>query len=1003
MLRKIYYSVLFFVMGMQPVCAQLNFHFESIKAPGLLTTVTRAVVTDSSGYVYIGTNDGFYRFDGYKFEKYPVTGPDSLSCAIHNIRCLYYDGSNIWIGGVEGLAKLNIATGKFKYFKPDAKEVEAGIRPVVQRITQIDNKLFLGTYRSISIVDIASEKITKVPLSANIKSTYTYGVCRDKNGKIWVGTAQDGLLIYNTEGGGLSPVKEYFKDYISLPQQSIVSVMAADEETIWAGTKSGLFAINTSTGIWKEIELHNDEGVKVTPEVRKIIKDENNNFYIAAPGDGLFYYDSGKASFINYHYTAQWNNSLPDNSVNDIAEGNNKVFWIAGEDGGLSKLNTWFNRYEYTVIPALSAEKNGVTVTDVQLKGNDTWLATSEGLIKYTADKKFVVYNPEKQGYPSGYLQFLEPLNNEYFAFLAYDDGVCVFNTRTLKFEYLQPPGKTIGGKNMVFDWLSYVDKSGNYYMSTAKGDFFRCNYIAKTIDTLFTSEKIKLDYPVVIPEPDNNNNLWVIASSQLYHYNVYEQKLRHVDKDKNGNDLPPVSFQEDVIPVEKSKLYIASDEGFFIYDLIINELKHFTEKDGLPDNNCFSLFTDNNNRHYILQPKSIVLYNEKDNSFTTYPSPELKGISGTQYFDADGNFYTGIENAFIKINKGALSTYPAKPQLSIVQIQIGNNIISNADIQALKKLSIKYDEFPLIISYELIDHLNPGNNKVRYKLEGWDKDWITDDKQNFKALYSHLDPGIYTFRIEGSNGFNKNTAVLTIPIEIIPPFWQTWWFITVIIIALLAGIYALYKYRLNQLLKLQAVRNKIASDLHDDVGSTLSSIRMYSSIVNNQVKESHPQSAELLNKISSNSKEMIENMSDIVWMIKPGNDDFKSIENRMLNFANELCTPADINFEFNKDAAADAVHIPMELRRDIYLIFKEAVNNAVKYSGCHSIRAVITLQNHQLQMHISDDGNGFDITNAKNGNGLSNMRKRAETHKGKFTIQSAPDEGTEVIVTFPL
>ncbi|HRH59700.1 MAG TPA: triple tyrosine motif-containing protein, partial [Chitinophagaceae bacterium] len=437
--------------------------------------------------------------------------------------------------------------------------------------------------------------------------------------------------------------------------------------------------------------------------------------------------------------------------------------------------------------------------------------------------------------------------------------------------------------------------------------------------------------------------------------------------------------------------------------DLIANTLMRFTEKDGLPDNNCFSLFTDNKNRHYILQPKSIVLYNEKDNSFTAYPSPELKGVSGTQYFDADGNLYTGIENAFIRINKGALSTYNAKPQLSIVQIQSGNHILNRTDIDTQKTLSIKYNEFPLFISYELIDHLNPGNNKVRYKLEGWDKDWIKDDKQNFKALYSHLDPGTYTFRIEGTNGFNKNVAVLTIPFEIIPPFWQTWWFITAIIFVLFAGIYAFYKYRLNQLLKLQAVRNKIASDLHDDVGSTLSSIRMYSSIVNNQVKESHPQSAELLNKISSNSKEMIENMSDIVWMIKPGNDDFKSIENRMLNFANELCTPAGINFEFNKDASTDAMHIPMEQRRDLYLIFKEAINNAAKYSGCRNIRAAITLSDHHLQMHISDDGIGFDTTTAKNGNGLSNMRKRTEEHKGKFSVQSAAGEGTEIVVSFPV
>ncbi len=209
-------------------------------------------------------------------------------------------------------------------------------------------------------------------------------------------------------------------------------------------------------------------------------------------------------------------------------------------------------------------------------------------------------------------------------------------------------------------------------------------------------------------------------------------------------------------------------------------------------------------------------------------------------------------------------------------------------------------------------------------------------------------------------------------------------------------------RYNLKQQLKQVEIRNKIASDLHDDVGSTLSSISMYSDIVKQQPNQTET-AAQLLNKISSNSKEMIENMSDIVWMIKPGNDAFKNIENRMLNFANELCTPSGINFEFNKDASTDATQISMELRRDIYLIFKEAVNNAVKYSGCHIIRAAITSQNDKLQMRISDDGNGFDAGIASNGNGLSNMQKRAATHKGTFNINSAANEGTEIVVYFPL
>ena len=214
---------------------------------------------------------------------------------------------------------------------------------------------------------------------------------------------------------------------------------------------------------------------------------------------------------------------------------------------------------------------------------------------------------------------------------------------------------------------------------------------------------------------------------------------------------------------------------------------------------------------------------------------------------------------------------------------------------------------------------------------------------------------------------------------------------------------YVLYKrYRLKQQLKEVEIRNKIAADLHDDVGSTLSSIRMYSDIVKQQPHQTGT-SLELLDKISSNSKETIENMSDIVWMIKPGNDEFANIEDRMLNFANDLCTPAGINFEMNKNEMLAGLKIPMEQRRDIYLIFKEAVNNAVKYSGCHFIRTTLLLDKSSLKMTVSDDGNGFDLRHKKNGNGLANMQKRAAAHNGTCSIQSKEGEGTEITVVFPV
>ena len=210
-------------------------------------------------------------------------------------------------------------------------------------------------------------------------------------------------------------------------------------------------------------------------------------------------------------------------------------------------------------------------------------------------------------------------------------------------------------------------------------------------------------------------------------------------------------------------------------------------------------------------------------------------------------------------------------------------------------------------------------------------------------------------------------------------------------------------RYQLKQQLKEVELRNRIAADLHDDVGATLSSISMYSSIVGNQVKSSDPQSAALLGKIISNSKEMIENMSDIVWMIKPGNDSFGNIENRMQHFASEICGSSGINVELTTHANVAQLRLPMELRRDLYLIFKEAVNNAVKYANCSYIHADINTTQHQLTMRIQDNGKGFNVNEASHGNGLRNMRQRAAAHNGTCNITSAPGKGTAITVVLPL
>ena len=199
--------------------------------------------------------------------------------------------------------------------------------------------------------------------------------------------------------------------------------------------------------------------------------------------------------------------------------------------------------------------------------------------------------------------------------------------------------------------------------------------------------------------------------------------------------------------------------------------------------------------------------------------------------------------------------------------------------------------------------------------------------------------------------------------------------------------------YRTRQKLKLQTLRNKIARDLHDDVGSTLSSISIFSQMAQEQSKETIP----LLETIGESSRKMLDAMADIVWTINPENDQFEKIILRMRSFAYELLGAKNIDFEFEADEDVAKMKLPMEVRKNLYLIFKEATNNLVKYSGASRVFFTVKKEVNNLTMLIRDNGKGFDTGNVKEGNGLINMKKRAGEIGALFSIDSLPGNGTTI------
>ena len=214
--------------------------------------------------------------------------------------------------------------------------------------------------------------------------------------------------------------------------------------------------------------------------------------------------------------------------------------------------------------------------------------------------------------------------------------------------------------------------------------------------------------------------------------------------------------------------------------------------------------------------------------------------------------------------------------------------------------------------------------------------------------------------------------------------------------------VYGLFRYRLSRLLELERVRTRIATDLHDDIGSSLSQVSVLSEVVNRRVGD-EPSVSEALSMMATLSRDLVDSMNDIVWAINPRRDRLSDLTQRMRRFCSDVFTAREIEFEFRAPDAQQNIQLGADVRREVYLIFKESVNNIARHSGCTRAEIDISFKHDSLDLRLCDNGCGFDPNEMSDGNGLANMRQRAQRLGAVSSIHSEAGCGTTVSLSVPL
>ncbi|MBN1408873.1 MAG: hypothetical protein JW956_13835, partial [Calditrichaceae bacterium] len=424
----------------------------------------------------------------------------------------------------------------------------------------------------------------------------------------------------------------------------------------------------------------------------------------------------------------------------------------------------------------------------------------------------------------------------------------------------------------------------------------------------------------------------------------------------------------------------------------------NFTTKDGLSNNVIYGIVIDKNKKLWLSSNNGLMYFDPDSRDIRNYTVEE--GLQNNEfnagaYFKThEGKLIFGGINGLNIFDPDSIQQSKYQPPIVFTDFRLYNQSIQPGLISPLKnpiqytdKIELNYQDKVFSIDFASLDYNNPEKNIFYYQLEGFDENWIYAGTRN-TVTYTNLNPGTYIFKVRGSNNdgiISKRSKSLII--SIIPPYWQTIWFNTLIVLIVAALLYWLYRYRLTRVLEMERMRIRIASDLHDDIGSTLTKIAINSEIIQSTQNAEKIRQSSI--KIGRMSREIISSMSDIIWSIDARNDTIKDLLDRMRDFSSTSFAESKIKVNFISSDFPLSRKIPVQFRQNVFMIYKESLHNILKHAEASEVEINFSITGGNYSLCIKDNGKGFDPAKGYSGNGIKNMKLRAARIHAKINMDN--------------
>lgn len=1001
-MQKIIGILVLLLSATQGVQAQVpGFSFEKYTtANGLTDNNAHQVLQDSRGFLWIGTSNGLNRFDGNTFKQYNSYGKNGLTDL--SVNCITEDGEgNIWIGTKNGLNRLDPFTEIITHFYEGSGPGTIPYKWCNYLYTDKNKQLWLGTEKGIALYNRQTSSFQNYPLNlygADVRiNKFIDGILEDSKGRFWLATSF-GVKKFDRTHKTVHSFHFSETRNESLKENAIISLFEDKMGTIWAGTwGGGLIRFNETEAKFEKFAIPHTANTSVLINDISQIQ-VHNIFYLLVTVNGSLYSLDETAADPRAIPVVYENSDapVPEAFTNLLSDGK-ETLW-ASSNSGLYKLQPQGRLVNWATFSEVNTTNNYVwhIIPDIDAPQHIFYLSTVKGWWKYEMDNKKLSVMP----LPARGNQLLRFINS-----WVPDDGGYWF-TSVEGFGYFNLHRNKVTNLTHLIEKYSgqqntgYVvkDNKGKLWVTMRRNGILVYDPLLQKATPLF-ADTAKQDnifgQSVTSLACGEDGAVYFCAAYKLYRADPSDFSYRIIT-------APPYEEQIDAAKTGALSIIVTTGNRILvssqlrIYELKNNKLVSVFPKTELSNFSIEKIIAGYNNTILVVTSKGNfktddtfkkwqrIYTGTQDNG---YEIPEmLMTAPGTVLFNGMGGIGT--------LNDTALHTAAVPPRVIISNIKYG---LKQQYLPSLQPVTIR-SSYKDAIEIELaaIDFVNGKENTVLYHLDGWDKEW-KELKGTAVVRYEQLPAGNYVFKTKTVNTEGDESVESQINFAIIPPFYRTWWFITAAAFLVTGLLFWVYRYRLQKALEMEKLRIRIATDLHDDIGATLSSISMYSEVIKDTIKEKLPHLEPVLNKMGENSREMVNSISDIVWAINPENDEGEKLVQRMENYARDICAVKNIRLLFNTSEKMKMIILPLEHRKNIYLVFKEALNNALKYAEAKTICISIDHAGHTVHLAVEDDGRGFDTAIVKKGNGLKNITARVSEIGGTLKIISSENAGTKI------